>query len=144
MLLNDLEKEKFIKIINREYLYTTIRKQIANCIINEHYKAGIYTSNISNLETISEILKTIIVEYEDCLTNIRPAVISKKGIEIYFKNGSYIISRKINEGQRARRLNDIIYDAKIDKDVVNCIIGKMFVPYHPNDRCLLKMIGVEF
>lgn len=144
MLLNDLEKEKFIKIINREYLYTTIRKQIANCIINEHYKAGIFTSNVSNLETVSDMLRMTIAEYEDCLEDVRPVKISKNGIEIRFKNGSYIISRKINEGQKARKLNDIIYDARIDKDVVNCIISKMFFPYYPNDRCLLKMIGVDF
>lgn len=143
-LMNNLEKDKFIRAANREYLYTSVHKQIANCIINEHYKAGIYTSNTSNLETISDILKTIIVEFEAHLRDVRPIVISKNGIEIYFKNGSYIIGRKINEGQRARRLNDIVYDALIDKDVVNCIISKMFVPYLPNDRCLLKMIGVEF
>ena len=142
--MNNFEKEKFIRVANREYLYTTIHKQIANCIVNEHYKTGIYTSNISNLETISDMLKTIIVEYEDCLRDVRPVILSKNGIEIYFANGSYIISRKINEGQRARRLHDIIYDAKIDKDVVNCIIGKMFIPYHPSDRLGLKMIGVEF
>lgn len=143
-MMNNVEKEKFIRITNREYLYTTIRKQIANCIINEHYKAGIYTSNTSNLETISDMLRMIITEYEDYLKDVRPVVISKNGIEIYFKNGSYIISRKICEGQRARRLNDIIYDARIDKDIVNCIISKMFIPYHLDDRCLLKMIGVEF
>lgn len=143
-LMNNLEKDKFIRVANREYLYTSVHKQIANCIINEHYKAGIYTSNVSNLETISDMLKTIIVGYEDCLRDVRPVILSKNGIEIYFANGSYIISRKINEGQKARSLHDIIYDAKIDKDVVNCIISKMFIPYHPDDRCLLKMIGVEF
>lgn len=143
-MMNNVEKETFIRNANREYLYTTIRKQIANCIANEHYKAGIYTSNASNLETISDMLRMIITEYEDYLKDVRPVVISKNGIEIYFKNGSYIISRKINEGQRARRLHDIIYDARIDKDIVNCIISKMFIPYHLDDRCLLKMIGVEF
>jgi len=143
-MMNNIEKEKFIRITNREYLYTTIRNQIANCIINEYYKAGIYTSNTSNLETISDMLRRIIIEYKDYLRDVRPVMISKNGIEIYFKNGSYIIGRKINEGQRARRLHDIIYDARIDKNIVNCIISKMFIPYHLDDRCLLKMIGVEF
>lgn len=142
--MNNLEKEKFIRNTNREYLYTTVRKQIANCIVNEHYKAGIYTSNASNLETISNMLRMIITEYEDYLKEVRPVIVSKNGIEIYFKNGSYIIGRKICEGQRARRLNDIIYDSRIDGDIVNCIVSPMFVRYHPDDRCLLKMIGVEF
>lgn len=142
--MNNLEKEKFIRNTNREYLYTTVRKQIANCIVNEHYKAGIYTSNASNLETISNMLRMIITEYEDYLKEVRPVMVSKNGIEIYFKNGSYIIGRKICEGQRARRLNDIIYDSRIDGDIVNCIVSPMFVRYHPDDRCLLKMIGVEF
>lgn len=143
-MMNNVEKDSLIRTANRMYLYTTVQKQIVNCIINEHYKAGIYTSNLSNLETITDMLKPVITEYEDYLKDVRPVVISKNGIEIYFKNGSYIISRKINEGQRARRLHDIIFDAKIDKDVVNCIIGKMFVPYHSGDRLGLKMIGVEF
>lgn len=142
--MDNFEKDSLIRTANRMYLYTTVQKQIVNCIINEHYKAGIYTSNLSNLETITDMLKPVITEYEDYLKDIRPVVISKNGIEIYFKNGSYIISRKINEGQRARKLHDIIYDAKIDKDVVNCIISKMFIPYHPNDRVWVKMIGVEF
>lgn len=142
--MNNLEKEKFIRNTNREYLYTTVRKQIANCIVNEHYKAGIYTSNVSNLETISDMFRMIITEYEDYLKDVRPVIVSKNGIEIYFKNGSYIIGRKICEEQRARRLNDIIYDSRIDRDIVNCIISPMFVRYHPDDRCLLKMIGVEF
>ena len=142
--MNNLDKEKFIRNTNREYLYTTIRKQIASCITNEHYKAGIYASNTSNLETISDMLRMIITEYEDYLKDVRPVIVSKNGIEIYFKNGSYIIGRKICEGQRARRLNDIIYDSRIDRDIVNCIISPMFVRYHPDDRCLLKMIGVEF
>ena len=142
--MNNLEKEKFIRNTNREYLYTTVRKQIANCIVNEHYKAGIYTSNVSNLETISDMFRMIITEYEDYLKDVRPVIVSKNGIEIYFKNGSYIIGRKICEGQRARRFNDIIYDSRIDRDIVNCIISPMFVRYHPDDRCLLKMIGVEF
>ena len=86
----------------------------------------------------------IITEYEDYLKDVRPVIVSKNGIEIYFKNGSYIIGRKICEGQRARRLNDIIYDSRIDRDIVNCIVSPMFVRYHPDDRCLLKMIGVEF
>lgn len=143
-MMNNVEKEIFIRNANREYLYATIHKQIANCIINEHYKAGIYTSNTSNLETISDMLRMIITEHEDYLKDVRPITVSKNGIEIYFKNGSYIISRKICEGQRARRLNDIIYDSRIDKDIVNCIISKMFIPYYPNDRCSLKMIGVDF
>ena len=144
MLTNNLTKEKFIREVNREFLYTAIHKQIANCIVNENYKSGIYTYNTSNLETTSDLLRTIIVEFEEHLRDVRPIIISKNGIEIYFKNGSYIISRKISEGQRARRLNDIIYDARIDRDVVNCIIGKMFIPYHSGDRVGLKMIGVEF
>lgn len=143
-MINNVEKEVCIRTANRMYLYTTVQKQIVNCIINEHYKAGVYTSNISNLETMSDVLKAIIADYEDYLRESRPILISRNGIEIYFKNGSYIISRKINEGQRARRLHDIIYDARISKDMVNCVISKMFVPYHPDDRCLLKMIGVEF
>lgn len=142
--MNNVEKEIFIRNANREYLYTTIRKQIANCIINENYRAGIYTSNTSNLETISDMLRMIITEYENYLKDVRPIIVSKNGIEIYFKNGSYIIGGKIVEGQRARRLNDIIYDSRIDKDIVNCIISKMFIPYRLDDRCLLKMIGVEF
>ena len=142
--MNNVEKEIFIRNANREYLYTTIRKQIANCIINENYRAGIYTSNTSNLETISDMLRMIITEYENYLKDVRPIIVSKNGIEIYFKNGSYIIGRKICEGQRARRLNDIIYDSRIDKDIVNCIISKMFIPYYPDDRCLLKMFGVDF
>ena len=142
--MNNVGKEIFIRNANREYLYTTIRKQIANCIINENYKAGIYTSNTSNLETISDMLRMIITEYENYLKDVRPIIVSKNGIEIYFKNGSYIIGRKICERQRARRLNDIIYDSRIDKDIVNCIISKMFIPYYPDDRCLLKMIGVDF
>ena len=143
-MVDNVEKDSLIRTANRMYLYTTVQKQIVNCIINEHYKAGIYTSNLSNLETITDMLRPVITEYEDYLKDVRPVVISKNGIEIYFKNGSYIISRKICEGQRARRLNDIIYDSRIDKDIVNCIISPMFVRYHPDDRCLLKMIGVEF
>ena len=143
-MMNNVEKEVCIRTANRMYLYTTVQKQIVNCIINEHYKAGIYTSNTSNLETMSDVLRAIITDYEDYLRESRPILISRNGIEIYFKNGSYIIGRKINEGQKARRLHDIIYDARIEKDIVNCVISRMFVPYHPDDRCLLKMIGVEF
>ena len=142
--MNNVEKDVCIRTANRMYLYTTVQKQIVNCIINEHYKAGIYTSNTSNLETMSDVLRAIITDYEDYLRESRPILISRNGIEIYFKNGSYIIGRKICEGQRARRLNDIIYDSKIDIDIINCIISPMFIRYHPDDRRLLKMIGVEF
>ena len=137
-------KERLIKNANREFFYTVIYKQIANCIVNENYRAGIFTSNFSNLKTISDILKTIIVEFEEYLIDVRPVLISKNGIKIYFKNGSYIIGGAMNEGQRARRLNDIIYDVKIDKDIIDCIIRPMFVKHHPNDIASLKMIGVEF
>ena len=142
--MNNIEKDSLIRTANRMYLYTTVRKQIVNCIINKYYKAGIYTSNLSNFETVSDVLRVIITNYGDYLRESRPILISRNGIEIYFRNGSYIISRKINEGQRSRRFHDIIYDARIEKDIVNCVISKMFVPYNPDDRCLLKMIGVEF
>lgn len=56
-------KKKMIRNINREFLYTVMRKQITNCIVNENYKSCVYTSNISNLETISDLLKTIIKKY---------------------------------------------------------------------------------
>lgn len=142
--MDNIEKEKIIRVANRMHLHTTLHKQIANCVVNERYKAGIFTSNMPNLETITDMLKTIVANYKNNLRESRPILISKNGIEIYFKNGSYIIGRKINEGQRARRLHDIIYDARIEKDMVSCIISKLFVPYHPDDRCLLKMIGVDF
>ena len=51
--------EQIIQDANTNFLYATIDKQFANCIVNDRYKAGIFTSNSSNLEIVSDMLKAM-------------------------------------------------------------------------------------
>ena len=122
-------EEKRDRLIQLDFRKSAIKRQIMNCINKKNYRAGVYVALNVKSVGIEDDIKDIIKELslEDYLDKLMFTLNDKI---VRFKHGSSIKIVRANECARGNKFHDIVYDHKIENDIVNNVVLPSLVPYY--------------
>jgi hypothetical protein len=126
---------------NRQFLKSSIIRQIFNCCNKEHYKAGVLVSNSDQTRIIDSVVNDIISK------NFNKRVIrhtdNRYDYNIEFDNGSVFKIVLGANSARGHRYNDLLIDSELSEETQFCFGDAKMIPYYINTTDSLKTDGVN-
>ena len=105
-------------------LVEALQKQMNFCENNERYKCGVYVKHPDKKKIVMEVISNLLP------TPNREVklVMSLSIAEARYRNGSVIRIIGGNDSARMQRLNGVIIDNDLDKEIIDCIIMPTLKP----------------
>ena len=105
-------------------LIEALQKQMNFCKNNERYKCGVYVKHPDKKKIVMEVISNLLP------TPNREVklVMSLSIAEARYRNGSVIRIIGGNDSARMQRLNGVIIDNDLDKEIIDCIIMPTLKP----------------
>lgn len=100
---------------------------LTRCHDNQHYRVCVaFHSTVTYIPFINDLRRCYSAT---SIPGVETVNVRNNDARIMFKNGSCVEMFIVNESQRGRRCNEILYDELFDEDVQYRVLSRMLVPY---------------